>query len=203
MNKTLIKNLLIGFAVAFVAGFGLSFLETVSGSASGSGVTYTMPTVMGVITFFGLQMRAGNHKESKVDAGARQAALSAVVPPGQVLLYVYREGFAGKAVGWNVALDGAELVQLKSPRFTRIVIQPGNHVLGVRVGGGFAGAQFKPGELAFEAHPGEVLVFAMKAKMGALASTISFVREPDPVAALQKLEKIQMVASETPSAAVA
>jgi hypothetical protein len=204
MSKKLIKNALIGFAVAFVAGFALSFLDTVSGSSSGSGPSLVLPAVLGILTFFMLQMLSGNRKEARVDDAARQAALSATVPPGQALLFVYREGFVGKAVGWNVTLDGTALAQLKSPRFACTAIGPGSHKLTVGLGvGGFAGTQNKPTETAFNAQAGEVVIYAMKTKMGALSSTLYFDREADPRAILQKLAKVPMVATERPGATLA
>ena len=189
----MIKNLLIGFAVAFVAAFGLGFVERLGDpTATASPV---MPIVLGFFVFLILQMMSGNRKEARVDDAGRQASLSAVAPSGQALLYVYREGFVGKAVGWNVSLDGAALAQLRSPRFTQTVLSPGSHSLRVALGG-FAGTQNKPSETTFEAQPGEVIVFAMKSKMGALSSTLSFVREPEPQVALQKFSKMPMVAAE-------
>jgi len=192
----MIKNALIGFGVAFAAGLGLSFLQTISGSG-GSGSNVVVPAVMGMLTFFALQMRAGNRKETRVDDDIRRAALTASVPPGQASLFVYREGFAGKAVGWNVALDGVALAQLKSPRFTCTVIQPGRHKLSVSLGlGGFAGTQNTPSETMVDAQAGEILVYAMKSKMGALSNTLYFTKEADPRATLQKLAKVPMVAPE-------
>jgi hypothetical protein len=101
----------------------------------------------------------------------------------------------GKAVGWNVSLDGAALAQLRSPRFTQTAVSPGIHTLAVALSG-FAGSQNKPTEMRFEAQSGEVIVFAMKSKMGALSNTLSFEREQDPQAALQKYSKMPMVAAE-------
>lgn len=192
----MIKNALIAFAVAFVAGVGLGFLDSLSGSSSET--TFILPLVLGSLTFFILQMRSGNRKEVRVDAASRQSLLTAPAPAGQALLYVYREGFMGKAVGWNVSLDGAALAQLRSPRFTQTAVTPGSHTLSVSLGG-LAGTQNKPAETSFEAKSGEVIVMAMKSKMGALSNTLFFVREPDATAALQKLSKMPMVAAGRPA----
>jgi hypothetical protein len=189
----MIKNVLIALAVAFVAGVGLGFMDRVSGSSSET--SFIMPVVLGVFVFFFLQMRSGNRKEVRVDAASRQSSLSAAAPAGQALLYVYREGFMGKMVGWNVTLDGAALAQLRSPRFTQTTVSPGSHSLTVSLGG-LAGSQNKPAEATFEANAGEVIVMAMKSKMGALSNTLFFVREANVSAALQKLSKIPMVAAE-------
>jgi hypothetical protein len=189
----MIKNFLIAFAVAFVSGVGFGFLDHLTGSSSST--TTFLPIVFGALTFFILQMRAGNRKEVRVDDASRRASLSAVAPAGQALLYLYREGLAGKAVGWNVSLDGSALAQLRSPRFTQTTLKPGPHTLRVSLDG-LAGTQNKPGEATFEAQPGEVIVFAMKAKMTLLSSTLTFVREQDARTALQKLAKMPMVAAE-------
>jgi hypothetical protein len=196
----MVKNLLIAVAVAFLAGLGIEFLDQLSGSATTS--PFIMPTVLGFFVFFFLQMRAGNRKEVRIDDASRQSSLSAVAPAGQALLYIYREGFVGKMVGWNVSLDGTALAQLRSPRFTQTTLNPGAHTLAVSLEG-LAGSQSKPGEATFDAQPGDVIVFAMKAKMGALAQTLLFVREPDVSAALKKFSKMPMVAAERPAGTAA
>ena len=193
----MIKNALIGLSVTFFVAMGFGFMDHFAGAPSTSSSTI-LPVVFGGLVFFALQMRAGNRKEVRADDASRQASLSAVAPAGQALLYVYREGFAGKAVGWDVELDGTALAQLRSPRFTNVVLSPGAHTLRVSVSG-FAGTQNKPGEITFEAKPGEVIVFAMKAKIGALSSTLLFSREPDPTTALWRFSKMPMVPAELAS----
>src|SRR5450755_3268505 len=71
------------------------------------------------------------------------------------------------------------------------------------VWGGAFGAQHKPAQTTFDARSGEVMVFAIKSKMGALSNILSFVREPDAPTALQKLSKIPMVAGERPAGTAA
>jgi hypothetical protein len=150
---------------------------------------------LGLVTFWILQGLAGNRKEMRVDEVGKQAALKAAVPPGYALLYAYREGFVGKAAGWDVSLDGKALAQLRSPRFTQTVVRPGEHLMAVSLPS-FAGSQAKPAETTFAAQAGEVIVFALKPKMGALQNTAYFFREPDTQAALKKLSKVPMTAAE-------
>lgn len=196
----MIKNALIAFVVALGAGIGLGFLEGLSDSSSET--TFIIPVVLGVLVFFILQMRSGNRKEVRVDSASRQSSLTAAAPAGQALLYVYREGFMGKAVGWNVSLNGAVLAQLRSPRFTQTAVSPGSHTLAVSLGG-LAGTQNKPAEVTLQVQAGEVIVMAVKAKMGALSNTLFFVREPDAPAALQKFSKMPMVAAQRSAAITA
>lgn len=189
----MIKNLLIAFAVAFVAGIVFSY------AGQDPTLVMGMPVVFGCLAFFGLQMTAGNRKEVQVDKAARESALNAAVPAGQALLYVYREGFMGNRIGWNVSLDGAHLTQLRSPRFIQTTLNPGSHTLAVGVSG-FAATQNKGAQETFAAQAGEVIVLALKAKMGALSNTLQIIREPDTATALRKLSKVPMVGAERAAA---
>jgi hypothetical protein len=200
----MIKNALIGLGVSFTTAFAFFSLESIGGSSTRSSPSLTLPVALGVLTFVALQMLSGNRKETRVEGSTRQAALNASAPPGQALLFIYREGFVGKAVGWNVTLDGATLAQLKSPRFTCTAIRPGRHTLAVNLGlKGFAGTQNTPSLTSVEAQAGEVLVYAVRSKMGALKTTLYFAKEPDPRATLQRLANIPMVASELQSSSAA
>lgn len=191
MPKKTIKNFLIASLVVLVAGIGCGVLEHLAGSSATP--LYLIPMALGFSVFSLLQIRSGTSKEVRVDDAARQAALSAVAPAGQALLYLYREGFVGKAVGWDVTLDFAKLAQLRSPRFTQTTVAAGPHTLRVSVSG-VANANNKPGETTFEAQSGEVIVFALKSKAGALGITLSFVREQDAGAARQRFSKMRMAA---------
>jgi hypothetical protein len=200
MPKKTLKNFLISFAVVIVAGIGCGVLEHLAGSSATP--LYLIPMALGFSVFSLLQIRSGTSKEVRVDDAARQAAISAVAPAGQALLYLYREGFVGKAVGWDVTLDFAKLAQLRSPRFTQTTVPAGSHTLRASVSG-VANANNKSGETTFEAQSGEVIVFALKSKAGALGVTLSFVREQDARAALQKFSKMHMVAAERAAGATA
>src|SRR5215470_17579052 len=83
----MIKNLLIAFGVTFLLALGFGFINGITGQSSGV-VTTVLPMTFGILTFLGLQMRAGTRKEAPVDDAVRQAALNAVAPSGQALLYV-------------------------------------------------------------------------------------------------------------------
>ena len=191
-----IKNALIGFGVAFALAFGLSFLATIGGSPTQSSIP--VAAAMGVVVFFILQMRSGNRNEVRGDDAAREVALQGPVPPGRAALYIYREGFAGKAVGFDVSLDGAPLAQLRSPRFTWTTVAPGTHKLSVGMNGGMS-SQYKPTDLTIEAKAGDTLVYMIQTKMGALSTTLLLVPEPDPRGALSKLARIPMVTTESPT----
>lgn len=191
----MIKNLkvrhsLIAVAVTLFLSFGFGILQAITGIS----LPVWPAVVLGGAVYFTLQARSSNREETRVDDASREAALRAVAPPGQALLYIYREGFLGKAVGFNVSLDGSALVQLRTPRFTQTTLRPGAHTLAVGVPG-FAGTEIKSKTVdgAFEAHAGEVIVFTMRQRIGAPPS---FVREQDTQAAMRKFIKMPMVAPE-------
>jgi hypothetical protein len=192
----MLKNFLSALLVTLVLWTVLLFLE-LSNGVSPTTISTVIPIACGFVVYYCLKAMSSNRKEIRVNDGSRQTLLNAVAPAGEALLYIYREGFAGKAVGWNVSLDGSALAQLRSPRFTQTALRPGRHTLGVALSSsGFAGTKYTPAETGFEAQPGDVIVFAMKQKMGALGNTLSVVREQDTDAALKRLSKMPMVATE-------
>ena len=84
------------------------------------------------------------------EATDKAAALSREPPPGKALLFVYREGFVAKLAGLNIAVDEKPVAQLKSPRFTCIVVPAGPHGVSAKFGG-LAGAQSLMGECRLDA----------------------------------------------------
>jgi hypothetical protein len=142
-------------------------------------------------------LSADGRAETRLDDAARDAALAGDVPPGHAVLYVYRQCTTGRALAWDVSLDGKSLAQLRSPRFAHRVLKPGPHTLCVSVRG-FAGALHRPSYAVFVAEPGEAIVFAARTQTTALNGTVRFVREADPRAALEKLAGTPMVAASPP-----
>ena len=111
------------------------------------------------------------------------------------LLYVYREGFMGKQLGFDVLVDGQPAAQLKSPRFVRLVLVPGEHVLTVGTTG-FAASQNKAASTSLSAVAGETVVLKAFVERGMAQNSIQLVREANPAAALGKLASIPMVVPE-------
>lgn len=69
-------------------------------------------------------------------------------------------------------IDGREVAQLKSPRFTRILLNPGPHRIA-----GYTGTNKKPDDsagLAFTANAGEVLVTKCEVEPQMVGVTIKF-----------------------------
>lgn len=189
-----VRYALIGFAVAF-------FVSLVLGALGAGMYAGFFGMFLGIFTWYILSNLSSNRRVANVSDGDRLAALSAPPPPGYGLVYVYREGFIGMAVGFDVALDGVTVAQLKSPRFTRLVVPAGSHML---AGGpkGFAGAQNKVGVTNFSLTAGETQVYRMKSQMGMLQNSVVVTPEANPQAILPKFAAMTMVAPETSAPAM-
>lgn len=166
------------FVAALIGALVVSFLMSLAASAAGEPPGAT-PTLVGLC--FGLVLAvvlhnlSGNRKVAAASDEERRAALSFAAEPGRAALYVVRTGFVGKAAGMNFALDGTAFAQLKSPRFTRVSIAPGAHVLVASFGGGLAG-QTKPAELSFTAAAGEIVVAHVTMGIGAMKNPLNIAR---------------------------
>jgi hypothetical protein len=152
-----------------------------------------MPVFVGALIFFLLQMLSGNKVEIQATPAERQAALAVAPAAGTALIYIYRDGFVGKALGIDVVIDGQPIAQLKSPRFVALTLDAGAHLINAGPKG-FAASQNKSGETAFNAVSGETIVFHLGVSMGAIKNSVVIRREPLPELALKKLSKITMVA---------
>ncbi len=107
----------------------------------------------GVIVFRNLRT---NRKVAEATFDQRDEALKFTPVAGKAVLYVFRNQFVGRAVGVNVLIDGREVAQLKSPRFTRVLLTPGSHRIA-----GYTGTNKKPADgegLELIANAGEVYV---------------------------------------------
>ena len=125
--------------------------------------------VGGVIIWRNLQT---NRKVSEATPQQRTEALAFAPVAGKAVLYVFRNQFVGRAVGINVMIDGREVAQLKSPRFTRIVLTPGAHRIA-----GFTGTNKKPADgegTALNAAAGEVLVAKCEVEAQMVGVSVKF-----------------------------
>lgn len=113
-----------------------------------------------------------NRKETQATVDQRNDALRFAPVPGKAVLYVFRNQFVGRAVGINVLVDGREAAQIKSPRFTRIVLTPGAHRLA-----GYTGTNKKPADgegLELVANAGEIYVAKCEVEPQMVGVTIKF-----------------------------
>lgn len=126
------------------------------------------------------------------DATAEQVAhaLTFTPEPGKAVLYVWRKQFVGMAVGVNLRIDGVDVAQIKSPRFTRVLLRPGSHQLGGFIGG--AKAPKAGSELALNAEAGSVMFALCEVEPQMVGSIVKF-RAIPVEQARQEMHKARMV----------
>jgi hypothetical protein len=187
MQKYLVPALAgLGTGVVVSVLFGLllgpSFITTFTG------------TMLGIFTFYILANLAGNRKIAVATDAERIQALKFEAPADKALLYIYREGFVGMAAGLNITVDGKDVTQLKSPRFTYVTLAPGAHTVTAAFGG-LAGPQNKPATLEFPVEAGGIIAVRVTLAMGLMRNSITIGREPDLGAVQAKLANTIMVSA--------
>ncbi|MGE0594926.1 MAG: hypothetical protein AB7P07_01055 [Hyphomonadaceae bacterium] len=132
-----------------------------------------------------------NRKVADASPETRAQALTFQPEPGQAALYILRTQFLGKAVGVNVEIDGKPVAQLKSPRFTRVLVAPGAH----RVSGytGPASGRKPGGELDLNVSGGEIVAITCEVEPG-MVGTISKFKRVALDLVRDKIAKTRMVA---------
>lgn len=175
------RNLIV-YTLAGLAGLVLYFvLRGVLGGEIMFIVALIGLAVGGVIVWRNLQT---NRKVAEAPPAQRTEALAFAPVADKAVLYVFRNQFVGRAVGINVLIDGREVAQLKSPRFTRLVLAPGAHRIA-----GYTGTNKKPGDsegMAFTMNAGEVLIMKCEVEAQMVGVTVKFT----PGAAREDVQKI-------------
>lgn len=187
------RNLIV-YGLAALAGlFVYVLLRTVLG-----------PDVVTILALIGLAAGAfiisrnlkTNRNVAEATFDQRDEALQFQPVAGKGALYVFRNQFVGRAVGINVVIDGREAAQLKSPRFTRILLSPGAHRIAGYTGTNKAPA---PGEgIELTVNAGDVYVAKCEVEPQMIGASIRFT--PLSVeAARADLQKItRMVVADIP-----
>jgi hypothetical protein len=195
MNKT-VRNALIAAGVAVVVSFVFSVLDAMTHSADVGSAGLTLAGVSGALIFVVLQFRGGNRRVSPADAQARAQALTFSCPPDRALVYFIRTGFAGKAVGVDIAVDGKTAAQIRSPRFTYLSLAPGSHALTAQIGDGQSKLSPQSAQFPATLAAGSVTLLHIGIQRGLLTSQLVF--EPWTLdKAKAQLGKIGMVLPET------
>jgi hypothetical protein len=194
--KRILRNFAIGAAIAFATAFLFGFLGAVAHSPDVADTGAGLGVAIGVLAFFVLHFTGGNRKVAAADDASRQRALAFTCPPNRALVYFIRTGFAGKAVGVDIVVDGRPVAQIKSPRFTCIDLPPGTHELVARVGDGTSALNPGTATLSTPLAAGSVALLHIAIQRNMLKSQLVF--EPWSVeAAGTKLAAIGMVLPET------
>lgn len=161
---------LVMYGVAVVAGLvGYFVLRAVLGGEIMLIVGLIALVVFGVIVARNL---GTNRKVAQASFQERDEALKFAPVAGKAVLYVFRNQFVGRAVGINVMIDGREVAQLKSPRFVRVLLSPGSHLIA-----GYTGTNKKPADgegLALVANAGDVYVAKCEVEAQMVGVSIKF-----------------------------
>jgi len=163
------RNLIV-YGLAVLAGLvGYFVVRTLVGGEIMSVLALIALVVGAVIVVRNLRT---NRKVTQATFQQRDEALTFAPVAGKAVLYVFRNQFVGRAVGINVMIDGQEVAQLKSPRFTRILLSPGTHRIA-----GYTGTNKKPapGEgLELVANAGDVYVAKCEVEAQMVGVSIKF-----------------------------
>lgn len=152
------------------------------------GLIWLVLLVVGVVVI--VRNLTSNRKVSDAAPEARRAALTFSPDASNATVYILRTQFVGMAVGVNVEVDGKPVAQLKSPRFTRVLLTPGQH----RIAGytGPASGRKPGGELDLDARPGEIIAITCEVEPGMVGAITKFKRvELETIRA--KLQSTRMV----------
>jgi hypothetical protein len=163
------RNLVV-YALAVLAGLVGYFLLR---SVVGDGIMSILALIgLGVGVVIVTRNLRTNRKVTDASVDQRTEALRFAPVPSKAALYVFRSQFVGRAVGINVLVDGRETAQLKSPRFTRILLTPGTHRLA-----GYTGTNKKPADgegVELVANAGEIYVAKCEVEAQMVGVSIKF-----------------------------
>lgn len=168
-NAVMPRNL-IAYGLAVIAGFVVYFVLRATLGADIMSILALVALAAGAVIVF--RNMKTNRKVAEATFDQRDEALKFTPVAGKAALYVFRNQFVGRAVGINVVIDGREAAQLKSPRFTRILLTPGTHRLAGYTGANKAPA---PGDgIELVAIAGEVYVAKCEVEAQMVGATIKF-----------------------------
>jgi hypothetical protein len=189
MSKTL-QAVILGFVVALVVSAGGAYLLGLGGEPHPYGGV-TAGVGLGLFSAYIFANLSGNRRIANASDADKAAALSRQPPPGKALLFVYREGYVAKLAGMNISIDGKPVAQLKSPRFTYVVIPAGHHVVSGKFGG-LAGPQSLLGECALDVAADGVAAVRIGVRMTFGRNGIDVVPQADAAAARARLAGLPM-----------
>lgn len=181
-------------AIAVVIAFVLyGFLRAVLGPEIMAVLSLIALIVIAVIVFRNMRT---NRKVAEATPEQRAQALTFTPDSAKAALYVFRNQFVGRAAGVNVIIDGCETAQIKSPRFTRILLTPGAHRIA-----GYTGTNKAPSPdegLAFSAAAGEVIVMKCEVEPQLVGVTVKFTPLALDAARADVAKITRMVAPDVP-----
>lgn len=191
--KTL-GNLAIAIAVAGGLYIALILAEANAAGLDFGATKFVLPMVLGSGLYTGLSRKAGNRRVS-VANDARKAELLAFPPrsDGGWVVVMRDKGNIGSGMGFDLSVDDVVVAQLMPKRFTMTALATGTHRLGIAVPG--SPGDFTAEPLDVTVTPGTVLIFAIRASMGVMRSTLRLDPAADTPAQRRALDRMQLVES--------
>jgi hypothetical protein len=148
--------------------------------------------VLGSGLFAGLNGLAGNRRVAVANAARKAELLAFPAVPGRGWIVVMRDkATVASAMGFDVAIDDAVVAQLAPKRFVMMALPAGTHRL-------FADIVRAPGPsavapLEVEVVEGGVMLFAIRASMGVLRTSLRLEAVADTPAARAALGRMGLV----------
>lgn len=167
------RYLILLFIAVIVGWLGYGLLRALLGPDIMMVVSLIVLAIVGVVVYRNLKT---NRKVADASAEQRTDALRFAPTDGKAALYLYRNQFVGRAVGVNVLIDGQEVAQLKSPRFTRVLLAPGAHRIA-----GYTGTNKPPSDsagLALTANAGDVLIVKCEVEPQMVGAVVKSTPQP-------------------------
>ncbi|GAA0626091.1 hypothetical protein GCM10009422_23540 [Brevundimonas kwangchunensis] len=183
-----VPAIIAGAVVTVVLGFLLGMIGFQGFAA------WYIPVFGGLITGYLMANLQGTKSGPAASDEQRVAALALRPSPGKALIIAHRQGFVGKMAGMQVSLDGQPIVQLKSPQFTAVEVEPGAHTIEFGFVG-LAAAQNKPERVNVTLVDGEVVAYLATVSMGTGKNTIKVIRDEPIDMVPDTLRNVRMVAS--------
>ncbi|GEM_PF-6891248 len=127
-----VRTFVIAFLVAGVVAFGLSLLNVYALRHGGQpmphgDITMIATFVAGLALFMAYQRR-GNRDAARASLADERAAKAFAPRPERAVLYVFRDAFFAKLVGFEFERDGTLVGQTRGKTFYRLDLNPGVHV---------------------------------------------------------------------------
>ena len=189
-----IKSVVVYAAIAGVVAFVLSFIAAAMGIQLPTMALVVPLVAVGAIIGTLRKGLAGNRSERRLDGAERTTALGLQPAANEAIVVLEREGFAGKALGIDVVVDGTPRVQMRSPRAAVLRLAPGEHTFNAVIPSQLSGPANPP--LVLTLASGEVLFLDVAMVMGATRNTAKIERAADPGRARQKLASLPLLATE-------
>ena len=192
--KTL-RNLAIAIAVAGCLYVALILAEANAPGLDFGATKFVLPMVLGSGLYAGLNRKAGNRKVS-IANDRRKAELLAFPSRSDAgwIVVMRDKGNIGSGMGFDLSVDDMVVAQLMPKRFTMTTLAAGAHRLGIEVPG--SSGDFNATPLDVTVAPGAVLLFAIRASMGVMRSTLRLDLVADTPELRRALSRMQLVESE-------